>query len=79
MLTGLTLSGCWISFDPVHFLTCPAVLVGFMDEILALISFNPVLHADLLSCPVWTVVVSVSCALLPIRLHPELPLARPQS
>ena len=50
-----------------------------MDEVLALISFNPVLHADLLSCPVWTVVNSESCALLLIRLHPELPLARPQS
>ena len=46
-VSRLTLSACWISFDPVHFLTCPAVLGGFMDEVLALISFNPVLHADL--------------------------------
>ena len=78
-VSRLTLSACWISFDPVHFLTRPAVLDGFMDEVLALISFNPVLHADLCSCPVWTVVISERCALLQIRLHPELPLARPQS
>ena len=80
-VSRLTLSACWISFDPVLFLTWPAVLVGFMDEVLALISFNPVLHADLCGCPIRTVVVSESCALMvsaAADLHPELPFSTPE-
>ena len=48
--------------------------------VLALLSFNPVLHADLCGCPIWTVVVSVSCALMisaAADLHPELPFSTP--
>ena len=29
-VSRLTLSACWIPFDPVHFLTCPAVLFCFV-------------------------------------------------